>query len=671
MNPMLERAVQMIAGRCDGAVTEDGIGFNGRDASFGKSLASQPESEWSPKQRSFAHKMMRTYRVQLLSMGLNYDQIPVPDDLDEIYRQKDAAQAVAAAQPKQLILSGADAELWFPYDPKVIARVKGITGRRYRPKPKPHWTVPLSEVSALALIGLGFDMSKADEAHLRELVHNNHEAAGLADAMDVDFEIRPGLGGTLRPYQLVFVAYVALKRKVLCGDQMGLGKTMESLGALHHLQAYPALIVVPAGVKPYWLRRAREWLPPTVKIGALAGTKLTTKNARVLDTCDVVIVNYDVLGWKRTKEEKKQRKPGTPTKLTPYLLEREWAAVIADEVHFAKNYDAQLSRALGALARKVPIVAGLTGTPVLNRPQELVNILGVIDRLNDMGGFWPFLSSCGVHKGAWGGLVHTGTPEQLEVVNQRLMDTCMIRRKKEEVLLDLPPKVRTTVPLTIDNRKEYSRAANDLIAWLRGTEGQEAADKAKRAEHLVRIEKLKMLACQGKFQGVVDWVTNFLESGEKLVLFAHHKVILAQLLQTFPDAGRIVAEDDVYARDRQVQEFKLADGPQLMVASLKAGGTGIDGLQEAASDVAFVEQGWTPGEMDQAEDRLHRDGQPGSVTCWYLVAEETIEEDVAELIDGKRVVVAALTDGDASQGVQGSIMKDLMKRLVADQVEGV
>jgi SWI/SNF-related matrix-associated actin-dependent regulator 1 of chromatin subfamily A len=189
----------------------------------------------------------------------------------------------------------------------------------------------------------------------------------------------------------------------------------------------------------------------------------------------------------------------------------------------------------------------------------------------------------------------------------------------------------------------------------------------------VRIEKLKMLAAKGKMKAVIDWVTNFLESGEKLVLFAHHREVQYQLLDTFPDAARLIADDNINERDRQIQLFKDPAGPRLMVASIKAGGVGVDGLQEAASNVAFIEQGWTPGDMDQAEDRLHRDGQEAkeSVTCWYLLAEKTIDEDIAELIDEKRVVVSALSDGDATQGEQGSIMKQLMSRIVAHETLGV
>jgi hypothetical protein len=187
-----------------------------------------------------------------------------------------------------------------------------------------------------------------------------------------------------------------------------------------------------------------------------------------------------------------------------------------------------------------------------------------------------------------------------------------------------------------------------VIAWLqtlpldlRSIDAKVAA--ALRAEQLVRLNNLRQLAARGKLPTALAWVADFLESGEPIVVFAEHIATQKAVLERFPGALHILGSDTAQARQKAVDAFQEEDGPQLIVCSLKAASQGI--TLTRASNVAFLELDWTPARHDQAEDRLHRIGQESAVTAWYLLAPDTIDETMAELLERKRSLIDAVTDG--------------------------
>ena len=166
---------------------------------------------------------------------------------------------------------------------------------------------------------------------------------------------------------------------------------------------------------------------------------------------------------------------------------------------------------------------------------------------------------------------------------------------------------------------------------------------ALRAEQLVRLNNLRQLAAGGKLPTALAWIGDFMASGEPLVVFAEHIAIQQAVLERFPRAEHILGADSAVQRRDAVDAFQSEDGPQLIVCSLKAASQGI--TLTRASNVAFLELDWTPARHDQAEDRLHRIGQDESVTAWYLLAPNTIDETMAELLQRKRGLIDAITDG--------------------------
>lgn len=410
--------------------------------------------------------------------------------------------------------------------------------------------------------------------------------------------------------------------------------TVQALATLEGAAAFPALVVCPASLKLNWAREAKTWLPHR-SVEILAGRAAENPLFYGFEA-EICIVNYDLLA---AREEE--------------LAHRNFKAVVFDEAHALKTRKAQRTRAAKAIAQDRPYRIMLSGTPLLNRPAELITQLEVLGRLDDMGGWHDFNKR---YLGAAG-----TTP--LQELNRRLRAVCYVRRLKLEVLTELPPKQRTAVPFDLTNRREYEYASQDLIRWLREREGAAAAEVAERAEVLVRISKLRLMAAQGKLKGVGEWVSNFLESGSKIVLFAHHREIQAELIRQHPGCAQILGDDSMYTRQANVDRFQQDPNCRLIVCSLKAGGLGV--TLTAASNVAFVEQGWNLPEMAQAEDRCHRIGQKDSVTSYWLLAQNTIDEMISDLILSKAAVVDAATEGRAMDDTK--VLGDLVGKLLGRQ----
>jgi SWI/SNF-related matrix-associated actin-dependent regulator 1 of chromatin subfamily A len=264
----------------------------------------------------------------------------------------------------------------------------------------------------------------------------------------------------------------------------------------------------------------------------------------------------------------------------------------------------------------------------------------------------------------------------LEELNMKLRAKCMVRRLKKDVMTELPPITHSEVPMDLNNRSTYDRAEanpiafiydealndkelwNEIAALLRDNginmsveemvqnRALEKMNRASRAEHLVRIALLRKLAGQGKLDHVVKWVEDFLESSEeKLIVFAVHRAIQRELLQRFPDAAHVLGDDPGKVRMEQIDRFQDDPSCRLIVCSLYAASEGI--TLHAASNVAFVQQGWTPAEKEQAIARAHRIGQESdNVTVWNLEATDTIEQEIAALIERKYGYLRASADGD-------------------------
>jgi SWI/SNF-related matrix-associated actin-dependent regulator of chromatin subfamily A-like protein 1 len=444
------------------------------------------------------------------------------------------------------------------------------------------------------------------------------ETVALSYAEDAELEGLE-LGGELHPFQRAGVRYALARRRTFIADEQGLGKTVQALATIEKDEAFPTVVVCPASMKLVWEREAKHWLPRR-RVAVLGGRTDDVWDEETA-AAEIIVLNYDILDWHADR-----------------LAEVQPRALILDESHYVKNARAARTKAALELAERLPDDAlrlALTGTPILNRAEELVSQLRVLGRLKDFGSGARLTRR----------FRSAGSDDRL---HWNLRAHCYVRRTKQQVLPQLPAKRHDTVPVLLSNEHEYRLAERDVIAWLqtlpldlRTIDAKVAA--ALRAEQLVRLNNLRQLAARGKLPTALAWVADFLESGEPIVVFAEHIATQKAVLERFPGALHILGSDTSVERQRAVDSFQSEDGPQLIVCSLKAASQGI--TLTRASNVAFLELDWTPARHDQAEDRLHRIGQDSAVTAWYLLAPDTIDETMAELLERKRSLIDAVTDG--------------------------
>jgi SNF2 family DNA or RNA helicase len=480
----------------------------------------------------------------------------------------------------------------------------------------------------------GVEVAPAARDVLERLRTEHDEAIGgvrrsrAHSAPELDIEDR--LGGELRPFQRAGVAYALEARRTFLADEQGLGKTVQALATLEADDAYPAVVVCPASLKLNWRREIERWLPER-SIAVVSGT------SRVAEAADITIINYEVVHAHRVR-----------------LALRRPKALVLDESHYVKNPRAKRTQAVRRLAEALPPDAlrlALTGTPVMNHAEELIAQLRIIGRLDQFGSGARFARR----------FQGSGAEER---IHWHLRRSCFVRRLKADVLPQLPAKRQVVVPVALENEREYRQAEKDVVAWLREQpldlgELESKVAAALRAERLAQLNVLKRLAARGKLGPALAWIDDFLASDEPLVVFCGHREIQELLIERFPDALHLLGRDSVEQREAAVRAFQEGSGPQLIVCATRVGAQGI--TLTRASNVAFLDLEWSPAMHDQAEDRCHRIGQHDAVTAWYLLAAETIDETMIELIARKRGIVGAVTDGrrDDSEQLIAGVVREL------------
>jgi SWI/SNF-related matrix-associated actin-dependent regulator 1 of chromatin subfamily A len=300
----------------------------------------------------------------------------------------------------------------------------------------------------------------------------------------------------------------------------------------------------------------------------------------------------------------------------------------------------------------------LSGTPIINKPVEFFNVLNIL-RPSIFNSFYKFTNRyCAPSYNGFGWNYNGAS--NLDELHKILLDTCMIRRLKKDVLKELPDKVISILPVNSfskELKQEYQTAVDDMIITIKNEKGEKQNIELLNVLH--QIEVLKQLAFKMKFDSIVEWVEDFLESGKKLVIFCNHHFAIDELMKKFPDISvKLDGRDNIENRNTSVKEFMNNDKIRLFVGNIKAAGEGI--TLTVSDTCLIVEFPWTPGEISQAFDRLHRIGQKESVNCYYMIASGTIEEDIVDLLDEKRKILDKALDGIETE--QNNLIRELMKR---------
>jgi SWI/SNF-related matrix-associated actin-dependent regulator of chromatin subfamily A-like protein 1 len=533
----------------------------------------------------------------------------------------------------------------FPLDRDEVVHIKSLQGYQQHPGKPIYWTCPINPKNIMLLKEWGFRFDRK----LNDLYRKVGRKTKIQSI--------PGLLGELYSFQLEGVQFIEEhKGRTILADEMGLGKTIQALAWLQlHPERRPAVIIVPASLKLNWAREAGKWIKdPKVQIfeGRYQGQSIDG---------EIIIINYDILANKyEPTKGKKKGKEIPKSGWVDHLIAIKPQVLILDESHYIKNSNARRSRSVKKIGKKVPYILGLSGTPIVNRPIEIYNVFNLISQ-SDVPDFWTFAQHFCAAKQTRFGWDFSGA-SNTEELNELLINTVMLRRKKDEVLKELPDKVRAMVPIEINNRDEYSIMEFDFIKWVREHYGSAAAKKAKNAKALTELSALKQLAAKGKLAFAINWIKNFLESDQKLIVFCTHKFVIDELMDNFKQAVKIDGSVSTKIRQEVVDAFQNDKNVRLFIGNIQAAGVGL--TLTSASNVAFLEFPWTPGEMSQAEDRSHRIGQESSVTIYYLFAENTIEERIVKALDKKRKTLDMVLDGLETSS------ESLITSLITDYVEG-
>ena len=563
--------------------------------------------------------------------------------------------------------------LVFAYETYLITLIKQIGGFEWSPELKLWYIQNPSPISAKQLLDLAelqnFEYDAQALFKLTSLITEGTQTLLQSKATASSFEIQ-GLKQTPYPFQVSGIEFGIQRKRVIIGDQMGLGKTIQAMGILAHLQLFPSLIVCPAIIKLNWQREILAW------IQGIDQENIHTIHGRTpykLPNSLIYIINYDILeSWVKP------------------LIALHLRGIIFDEIHYAKTGTSRRGKAARNVSKGTEYVIGLSGTPLLSRPSELINPLRIIRRIDEIGGVQYFerrYCAAGLDGfGRW----NTSGASNLKELNDRLRTTgILIRRLKVDVLTDLPKKLPPAIiPIELTNRTEYLKAEKDLAKWLANRAIEDVEYKAsiahlsvldqlraisarkasveylaQRNEERTKFIYLKRLSTEGKFHGIKEHINNFMQTGEKLVVFGWFQDTQRELASEWPDAVHALGTDTSDQRTEAIDRFQNDPECKLLIASLKVLGIGV--TLTAAHHISFAELGWTPADHDQAEDRLHRIGQKYPVNVYYYIGESTIEQTIMEIIQDKRKIVDMATDGkstDPSLDILKLLANSLLKK---------
>ena len=552
--------------------------------------------------------------------------------------------------------------LGFSYDRVKVTSVKQVPGITWDSKTKA-WRSPMTSIDEALDFCRRFDLSVPPEllAHADEVAERTSALIHASRATDADIEVA---GLPLLGYQRAGVQYALDARRCFIADDMGLGKTIQSIATVEAAGAYPVAVICPPSLVLNWKAEYAKWLPEK-NVAVVTDRKSFPDEG----TYDVV-----VLGWSNIAHWAEQVKGHQ--------------ALIADESHYAKSYDAQRTKAVVKVAKTVPadgLVLALTGTPVTNKPAEYAAQLEMLGRLKDFGGKMGFYRRyCAAFRDKWGHW-HLEGNSNLDELNEKLRSTCYVRRVKEQVLLDLPPVVQA--PMLISGAAgamtEYRKAEANIVEWLveraaqiaeeLGVSVKSAKVRARMAaesnEHLVRMSVLRRLAARAKMEAINEWVEQVVGEGRKVVIAAHHREIVDELSHRFGglriQGGQDVAE--VEEHKARFMKESCAEAP-VIVLSIQAAKTGH--TLTSAQDVLFVELPWNWADVEQTYSRCHRLGQKGSVTATYMLAAGTVDEEIYAMVQRKRSVVAAATDGGEVERIEmASLLVDRYLQLGLEKLD--
>lgn len=450
---------------------------------------------------------------------------------------------------------------------------------------------------------------------------------------------------TFYPYQIAGIRIAVNQQSTLIGDEMGLGKTAQAIGVINVTKPKTVLVVCPATLKINWYREMMRWLTDVYAINIVnPGDKFPEKP-------EIVIVNYDIVS--RHKEA---------------IHKIEWDLFIADEAHYLKNPAAQRTEALlGKGKKSLPIKAKrkilLTGTPIPNRPIEAWPLVSFLWPETFDNYFQYAKRYCEARNNGWGWDVSGA--DNLEELQQVMRGAGLVRRLKSQVLTDLPPKTRQVVVLPSDSVCDLLKKESDFIKRhedkIRQLTRAKHAAKAQKNEAGYKNAVAQLREAQGiaftemarvrkelavaKIPFCIEYINMQLEENGKVVFMAHHREVIEEIHKHFGSvAVKLYGGMSSDEKTKSVDSFQNDPNCKVFLGSIQAAGVGI--TLTAAQCMVFGELDWTPGNMLQAEDRIHRIGQKGNALIQQLVFDGSLDAKMAETLVRKMEIIEQALDAE-------------------------
>nr|WP_199520997.1 DEAD/DEAH box helicase [Jiangella anatolica] len=497
------------------------------------------------------------------------------------------------------------------------------------------------------------------------------DGAAASMALPGPATVRTPAGLELMPHQARLVAAAEDgHRTFLLADEPGLGKTAQALLAAQAADAYPLLVVVPNVVKTNWAREAQLWTPDH------PATVIHGDGDTIDGFADIIVVNYELLdrhiGW---------------------LGGLGFRGMVVDEAHFIKNKKSQRSQHVLQLSAQIqaraprPLLMALTGTPLINDIDDFLAIwqfLGWIDERKPRPELMASLEETGLTP---------IDPGFSAAARASVIDLGIVRRRKTEVAADIPARRVADLPVELDDAAGRSiRAAERELAGrlvsryhaalearggslgdgvdaelVRRVAGAELADKTTKTGENV-FSMIRRIG-QAKAGLAADYAAQLVRSVGKVVFFAKHIDVMDAAEAIFAERGlryaSIRGEQTNRKRQQNIDAFVNDPDVAVAVCSLTAAGVGIN--LQVASNLVLAELSWSAAEQTQAIDRVHRIGQAEPVTAWRIIAAQTIDTRIAELIDGKAGLAARALDGsDEEMSSAADLQLEALVTLLTD-----
>ena len=445
------------------------------------------------------------------------------------------------------------------------------------------------------------------------------------------------------PHQQDAIEFALKRDRTILGLDMGLGKSLVSIITALENEAKKILIVCPASLKINWKREIEHF---SKDVNIINGSFY--KSARF------TIINYDILKNFHTLIDPKKDYEDWELQLD--ILADEFDMMILDEAHLIKNPKAIRSKMVNDLAKYIPNILLLTGTPISNRPMDFYSLLKLCEspvtqdwryyavRYCDAKSFKK-RTNYGKTRQVW----ITDGASNLDELHQRTKPI-LLRMRKDDVI-DLPDKIISTKYYEVENKSEYETVFEEYMEWMK-----EEGRSLGFARQLVELTVLRKYVAYEKIAHTLELAQNAVEEGKKVIIFTNFTAVIERLMEEFGNEA-VMLYGQMTQKQRQVSIDSFQQNPKIKVfiGNIKAAGVGLT-LTEGEV-VIFNDLSWVPSEHSQAEDRAHRIGQDKKVNVLYPILVDTVDEIIYNVLQRKQLIsdtiLGEVSEGDIKEALKG------------------